>query len=640
MSAASAPLILTPAKIGPVEIRNRLITSSMCLYFSGKNGEVTDKMIAFFENRAKSGMGAFILPANPHGDNKRARGSLADDSRIPQWKPLLDAVHNAGAKVFCQIHPSGIQFGRKEFKSEASPFELTTEELQQIIESYAVGALRAKKAGFDGVEIHGAHGHEVALLLSELLNTRTDQYGGSLENCARSVQEMIVRMKELCGPEFPVILRLSGEERIPGGRELPASLKICKIMQDAGVDAIHVSSGMPESEEWECPPSEVQQGHLGWMGKALKEGLKVPVIVVGRVVDWEVGERMIENGEADFIAVARTSLAEADWAGSISHLAKGELYPIRKCIGCNQGCRTRREQNKSMAACLQNPILGREELIHITEDLKDKNLDIAVVGGGVSGLEAANILSKRGARVTLFERGNRLGGTFYWASKAPGKAPYTNVIDYYEKLLPSQGVKILLNSELDAIPQGNWNLVVLATGGSPIVPPIAINKKIKVWSALEFIERGTFNADCYVIVGDGIVGYEVADAIIEKDKKAIIIGNDPREQVATLGVARWHFMEKRFAEKGVMLIRHSTVQSIDAAGLTVKDKEGAERHVAINEPNGSFECVLACGYKPATPEDIQKFQGIEMIIVGNAEKSGDAMDAIHDAFEKALAVSF
>ncbi|MDR2529125.1 MAG: NAD(P)/FAD-dependent oxidoreductase [Synergistaceae bacterium] len=633
----AAPSILTPAKIGPVEIRNRIVTSSMCLYFSGKNGEVTDKMTAFFVNRAKGGMGAFIIPANPHGENKRARGSLADDSRIAQWKPLLDAVHGAGAKVFCQIHPSSTQFGRKEFKSETSPFELTSTELQSLIESYAIGALRAKKAGFDGVEIHGAHGHEVALLLSELLNTRTDLYGGTLENCARSVTEMVIRMKELCGADFPVILRVSGEERIPGGRKLPESLKICQLVQKAGADAIHVSSGMPQSEEWECPPSEVEQGHLAWMGKALKEKLKIPVIVVGRVVNWEVGERMVDHGEADFIAVARASLAEARWADSISHLAKGEFYPVRKCIGCNQGCRTRREQNKSMAACLQNPVLGQEELLHITEDLKGKNVRVAVIGGGVAGLEAANVLSKRGARVTVFERENRLGGTFYWASKAPGKASYTNVIEYYEKLLPSQGVTIVLNRALDAVPEGD--LVVLATGGDPIVPPIPIDESVKVWNALDFIKRNVFDAGRYVIVGDGIVGYEVADAVAERGKEAVVVGNDPRDPVATLGVARWHFMEKRFAESGVTLVRRSTVKSIDAKGLTVRDEEGVETRV---EGKGPFECVLACGYKPASPEFIEKFQrnGVRTLLVGNAEKSGDAMDAIHGAFDKTISLAF
>ncbi|MDR1730477.1 MAG: NAD(P)/FAD-dependent oxidoreductase [Synergistaceae bacterium] len=625
------PKLLTPARIGPVEIRNRIFTSSMCLYFSGKDGEVTDRMIAFFDSRAKAGMGAFIIPANPHGANKRARGSLADDSRIAQWKPLLDALHGRGAKAFCQIHPSGIQFGRKDFTE--SPFDLSTEEIKQLIESYAEGARRAQKAGFDGVEIHGAHGHEVALLLSELLNTRTDQYGGSLENCARTVTEMISRMKELCGKDFPVILRISGEERIPGGRELPASLKICQLVQDAGADAIHVSSGMPESEEWECPPSEVQQGHLAWMGRCLKEGLKIPVIVVGRIVDWEVGESMIEKGEADFIAVARTTLAEPRWVESVGK----KDYPVRKCIGCNQGCRTRREQNKSMAACLQNPSLGREELLDIRPDAQKRN--VAVIGGGVAGLEAANILSQRGHDVTIFEKEPRLGGTFYWAAKAPGKQSYMNVIEYYEKILPLQGVKFELNTTVDDVPPGQWDLIVLAVGGTAIRPPIRVTDA-RVCSALEFIDDAShdrWDGDSYVVIGDGIVGYEVADTILENGKKAILVGNDPREPVATLGVARWHFMKNRFDKTGIEVVRHSTVQSVDGEGLTIRGEDGTERRI-----DGRFRYILACGYKPASPEFIQKFQkkGIQTLLVGNAETSGDAMDAIHDAFNKTVNLTF
>jgi 2,4-dienoyl-CoA reductase-like NADH-dependent reductase (Old Yellow Enzyme family)/thioredoxin reductase len=600
----------------------------MCLYFSGKDGEVTDRMIAFFENRARAGTGAFIIPANPHGANKRARGSLADDLRIAQWKPLLDAIHGQGAKVFCQIHPSGIQFGRKDFAE--SPFDLSTEEIERLIESYATGALRAKKAGFDGVEIHGAHGHEVALLLSELLNTRTDRYGGNLENCARTVTGMVSRMKELCGADFPVILRISGEERIPGGRELPDSLKMCRLVQDAGADAIHVSAGMPASEEWECPPSEVEQGHLAWMGKYLKEGLDIPVIVVGRIVDWEVGERMIESGDADFIAIARTALAEPQWVASVGK----KDFPVRKCIGCNQGCRTRREQNRAMATCLQNPLLGHEETIRISPDAKGRT--IAVIGGGVAGLEAANILSQRGHHVTVFERESRPGGTFYWASKAPGKKSYMNVIEYYEKVLPLRGVKFVLNTELEGIPEGEWDLVVIAVGGTAIRPPIRV-ENARVYSALEFLERDAFDADRYVVIGDGIVGYEVADAILEHGKKALLVGNDPREPIATLGVARWHFMKNRFDRSEIEIIRHSTVQSIDGNGLTVKGDDGTIRRI-----EGGFEYILACGYKPASPEFIEKFRdkGVPILMAGNAETSGDAMDAFHDAFNKTIALSF
>ncbi len=620
--------LLTPAKIGPVELKNRIIVSSMCLYFSGKNGEVTDKMIAFFENRAKAGTGAFIIPANPHGENKRARGSLNDDSRIPEWKPLLDALHAQGAKVFCQIHPSGIQFGRKGFTE--SPFDLSTEDMKQLIESYAVGALRAKKAGFDGVEIHGAHGHEVALLLSELLNTRTDQYGGSLENCARSVAEMIARMKELCGKDFPVVLRISAEERIPGGRQVPESLKICKIMQAAGADAIHASAGMPESEEWECPPSEIEQGHLRAIGKTLKAGLNIPVIVVGRVVDWRVGEEMVRNGEADFIAMGRTALADSQWAAAIGN----DDVVVRKCIGCNQGCRTRREQTKGMAACLQNPILGREEMIRLAKDPAVKS--VCVIGGGVSGLEAANIFSQRGHKVTVYERESRLGGLFRLASWTPGKKPYMNVIEYYEKALPKRGVKFVLNSEIDGAPEGKWDLIVVATGGDAIRPPIQVENATVV-QATDFLKSGRAEADKYVVVGDGLVGYELADYILERGKKPLLVGNDPREPISTQGIARWHFMAQRFEKAGLEVVRHSTVQRIDADGLTVKSDDGAVRRI-----DGKYQYILACGYKPAKAEAIKRLEakGVPVLVVGNAALAGDAMDAIHDAFDKSVAYNF
>ena len=621
-------MLLTPAKIGAVEVKNRMLVSSMCLYFSGKNGEVTDTMIAFFENRAKAGIGAFIIPANPHGDNKRARGSLSDDSRIGQWRPLIDALHAQGAKAFCQIHPSGIQFGRKDYA--ASPFELTTEEMRELIESYAIGALRAKKAGFDGVEIHGAHGHEVAVLLSRLLNTRTDRYGGSLENCARTVTEMIARMKELCGPEFPVILRISAEERIPGGREIDGSLEICRLAQAAGADAIHASAGMPASEEWECPPSEIEEGHLRALGKKLKAGLGIPVIVVGRIVDWRVGEAMVRNGEADFIALARTSLADAEWAAAVGN----DDVVVRRCIGCNQGCRTRREQNKSMAACLQNPLLGREESIVFEKASSAKN--ICVIGGGVAGLEAANVFSRRGHKVSLYEREPQLGGLFRVASWTPGKRSYCNVIEYYEKLLPKQGVRFFLNQELSAVPGGDWDLVVAAVGGDAICPPIQV-RDVMVRQAVEFLRAGQVDANEYVIIGDGLVGYELADYLLERGRRPILVGNDPREPITTQGIARWHFMEQRFANAKLEVHRHSTVRSIDAAGLTIVSDSGDERRI-----NGRYEYILACGYKPAASDVLERFVGGDapVLVVGNAASSGDAMDAIHDAFDKAVAYSF
>lgn len=620
-------MISTPAFIGPVEIKNRVFVSSMCLYYSDGDGNVTDKMMAFFEKRAKSGIGAFIIPANPHGKNKKARGSLADDSRIGQWKPLTGMLHSYGAKAFCQIHPAGIQFGRKDFTE--SPFDLDIEELKELIESYALGALRAKRAGFDGVEIHGAHGHEIALLLSELLNTRADRYGGSLENCARTATEMIRRIKELCSADFPVILRVSGEERIPGGREIDGTVELCMLAKDAGVDAIHVSCGMPESEEWECPPSEVEQGHLKWMGKHLKERLDIPVIVVGRIVDWHVGERMIEEGCADFIAVARAVLADGNWMRSVDD----NEYPVHLCIGCNQGCRTRREQTKTFCTCLQNPMTGREENIDIARDAEGRK--VCVIGAGVAGLEAANVLSKRGSSVTVYDESEQIGGLFRWAAKAPGKQEYENVLRYYEKILKKREVHFVLDQRVLNTPEGAWNLVVVATGSLPRIPPVGI-ENATVRTAVEILKDENLLAGSFVVVGDGLVGYEIADYLSARGKNVVLAGNDPRDPEALQGIARWHFMRQRLAENNVRILRGRTVRRIDAEGFFIVGADGVENRI-----DGKYEYVLACGYVQETGlADKIAAEGWNVLTVGGGVNGGDAMDAIHDAFNKTLSVAF
>lgn len=620
--------VLTPAKIGNVEIKNRVIVSSMCLYYSGKDGEVTDKMTAFFGKRAEAGIGAFILPANPHGENKRARGSLSADSRIAQWEPLINKVHSYGAKIFCQIHPSGIQFGRKGFND--SPFDISTEGIENLISSYAEGAVRAQKAGFDGVEIHGAHGHEVALLLSELLNTRNDKYGGSLENCARNITDMISEIKKRCGMNFPVILRISGEERIPGGRTIEGTAEICLLAEKAGVDAIHVSAGMPESEEWECPPSEVEEGHLAYMGSYLKNKISVPVILVGRIVHWQTAEKIINEKSADFVAIARAVLADANWMKAVGN----DNFPIRHCLGCNQGCRTRREQNKTICECLQNPTTGREEEINIEKDSVGKK--VCVIGGGLAGLESARVFALRGAEVHIYDSSDKLGGLFRTASIAPGKNCYLSIIEYYEKELSNLNVHMKLNNKLSNVPTGVWDLVVIATGGKPFVPPVDIENGTVVAYAEDLLNSETLYDEDYVVIGDGLVGYETADYLVSSGKKVLLIGNDPRDPEYLQGIARWHFMKNRFNKNHVQIIRKSTVRKISNTEMVYIDENGAEIKI-----KGSYRYVLACGYMP-DKETTAKFvnQSVSSITVGNAEKSGDAMDSIHDAFNKARLYSF
>ncbi len=598
----------------------------MCLYFSDGDGNVTEKLSVFIEKRARAGVGAFIIPANPHGVNKPNRASIADDSRIEQWQKLNETIHGYDAKVFCQLHPSGIQFGRVGFSE--SPLDMDTEDVEALVESYAQGAVRAKKAGFDGVEIHGAHGHEVALFLSMLLNKRVDKYGGGVEGHAAIVTEMIKKIKEYAGADYPVILRVSGEERLPGGRKIEETAEICRFVEAAGADAIHVSVGMPDSEEWECPPSEVPQGHLAWMGEVLKRHLKIPVIVVGRIVDWKVAEEIIASEKADFLALGRALLAEPDWMKSIGNEEPGN---VRLCIGCNQGCRTKRGKEKSPTGCLQNPLLGLEEKIEITRDGKSKK--VCIVGAGVGGLEAANVMSLRGHQVTIFEKDKEIGGRFRYASLPPGKKDYLSLLYYYHKQLSDRCVNFVFEYNVDQLPDG-FDIYLIATGGIEIVPKLNPGGA-KLQRALDLLAGGEPQDDSYVVVGDGLVGYEVADFLISYGKKVIIVGDSQDNPLTRLGIARWHFMKERFKHGDIRIFQDSLVTSMGPHSFSTTNKDGKSEEI-----KGGYSFVLACGYKVNDGlynkvKDSKK----EVYLIGSAKNCGDAMDSIHDAFSTALNVA-
>lgn len=258
-----------------------------------------------------------------------------------------------------------------------------------------------------------------------------------------------------------------------------------------------------------------------------------------------------------------------------------------------------------------------------------------MIGAGAAGLEAANVLSQRGCDVTVHDREPEIGGLFRSASRAPGKSDYMNVIRYYETVLPQRGVRFVLGEELSEVPEGRWDLVVLAVGADARRPSVGRDAPLR--TAADVLRQDDASlADSYVIIGDGLVGYEVADYLATRGKKVVIAGNDPRDPEALQGIARWHFMKQRFERNGVTVMRRCTVTEIDSSGFRATDSNGAECRV-----NGTFEYVLACGYV-SDPQQRARLaeSGVKTIVVGSAASAGDAMDAIHGAFDAARSVVF
>ena len=333
--------LFTPIKIGQAEIKNRVVLPSMCVHFCEKDGHMNDCFREYVRRRAAGGPGLLIVPGSPHGKKSPGRPALSDDSYIPDWAELAGIVHQYGAKLFCQLHPAKSQAGRGEKVEKPSDF--TQEDLDGLIESYAQCALRCKKAGVDGVDIHGAHAHEIALFMSQFYNDRTDRYGGSVENRALFPARIVKAIKETCGRGFPVIFRISGTELVEGGRTAEETGRIARILEEAGADAIHVSVGMPESGGYISAPMDVEDCFNVDNAAVIRRYVNIPVIAVGRIVDIRQAVDVVESGKADMVSMARAQLADPELVNKYLGVNR---EPVYRCIGCNQGCKDKKARKK------------------------------------------------------------------------------------------------------------------------------------------------------------------------------------------------------------------------------------------------------------------------------------------------------
>ncbi len=517
--------LLQRGRIGAMTLRNRVVQSPIFTQYATTWGEASRKLIEYHRARARGGVGLIILEntsidwevgrtvGNPARlDHDRFRTALGE---------LTEAVHNEGGRIAAQLHHTGRQNTRANIETGEAPVSasdglaslfgdpprgLTREEIPPIIDKYAQAGRRAVLAGFDAVEIHGAHGYLPGQFLSPKTNRRDDDYGGSLENRARFALELVDAVREQVGAAFPILYRLSVEEPYEGGLTLEDGLAFCELLQDK-VQALDVSAGNYDTVDTLIPL--VAPGSLIHYAKAVKQRVSVPVIGVGRMV-WllEEGARAIADGELDFVAMGRGQLADPR---IVNKIRSGEPERIRKCIACNecigvmfQGLRT---------PCTVNPELGFEDRLPQGRLPVVAPKNITVVGGGAAGCEAAIVAAQRGHRVTLVERQDRIGGQLRsWSTPSFRAMEIEELIGYYERELRLAGVDVQLGAEFDLTTQAD--AVLLATGTVPQdLPTGAVD-------AEEMLRlRQLPGADEALVVGDGTVAAHAALWLAENGRK-------------------------------------------------------------------------------------------------------------------------
>lgn len=541
-------------------------------------------------------------------------------------------VHSYGAKLFCQLHPAKIQAGRGAEVKSVDTYD--KELIQKLVKSYAAGAKRCMDWGVDGVEIHGGHAHEVAQFMSPYYNKREDEYGGDWRGRVRFSTEIVRAIKEACGPDFPLIFCISGSEMVEGGRGIEETGLMCQELVKAGADVIHVSCGMPVSDQYSCAPMDVEDCFNVDNAAYIKKLVDVPVVAVDRIVTLEEAEEVLQSKKADLIAMARPLLADPEL---VNKYAGTNPEPYCLCLGCNQGCRD--DKRYKAIRCLQNPLMGRESTLRYSEASEPlKRKKILIAGAGPAGLEAACVLVRRGLTPVIVDKASRPGGLMGISSVPPCKANMNRVTDHRVAFLEQHGVAIRYGVAADQalIDQEKPDIVIAATGSVPAVPPIKGIDGPGVYLADDILGGTRIKGTKVAVLGAGLVGAETAEYLSSQGKQVEVF--DMIDDIAPdFNKARRWFLLKRLQECGVK--KHMNVKLTEVHLPSIKvENEDKE----TEEFTGFDALVIAAGRKECSGFAhmmAEQYPQTELHVIGDARKADTAIEAIADAAIMAAALS-
>ncbi len=630
-------LLYSPIMIGGVEIKNRLAVAPMVTVFCDDQGMPTERFIRYHEEKAKGGWGLIVIEdyaVDPAGRGFWTAG-LWDDSQIEPHRELVERIHAHGAKVLAQIYHCGRQTaaaligsqpvsasGIPDPASGEVPRPLEIPEIEHIIEQFGQTAARAKKAGFDGVEIHGAHGYLISQFMSYHANRRADQFGGSFENRMRFALAIVRSIRDACGEDFCVTFRISADEHVSDGRGLTETLEIARLLEAAGVDALHVSAGTYGSTWSIIPPLNVRQGWITDHAAAVKAVVGIPVMTVGRINDPAMAEAILEAGQADMVAMGRQSLADPE---TPNKYAQGHRDRIRFCIACQQGCLGELFQNKPIR-CMVNPRLGFEYLDEMAP--ASRPTTIAVVGGGPAGLEAARVAAERGHTVHLYEKAHYLGGELLTGAMPPNKGEFTSYLSWAARMAEQAGVRVHLGTEftVEICKQLQPDRVILASGAVAATPDIPGLDLPHVVTATDLLMGRATVGTRVVVAGGGMIGSETASWVGSLPGRDVTIVEMLPQVAAEEDVTRRMFLMRMLAEQGVKLLTSTTITRITTDGVEVRDAAGKNTTLPADS------VVLALGTTPVRTLLGELDGVVPVTVVGDANEARNAVLAVREGF--------